>query len=53
MAENPTEIRQKNDERRIFLFICVFFAPIVSVALIGGYGFFIWLLQMIFGPPGT
>ena len=43
----------KRGERRVFLFIAVFLFPVLSVILVGGYGFFIWILQMIFGPPGA
>ena len=41
----------KTEERRVFLFLVVFLAPILSVVLVGGYGFAIWMLQIIFGPP--
>ncbi len=43
----------KRSERRVFLFITVFLFPILSVMIVGGYGFAIWMLQLIFGPPGT
>ena len=43
----------KRGERRVFLFITVFLFPALSVILVGGYGLFIWILQMIFGPPGS
>ncbi|MGI9483610.1 MAG: periplasmic nitrate reductase, NapE protein [Hyphomicrobiales bacterium] len=36
-----------------FLFLTVFLAPAVSIALVGGYGFAIWIYQLIAGPPGT
>ncbi|HBI07822.1 MAG TPA: nitrate reductase [Erwinia persicina] len=26
--------------------------PLLSVALVGTYGFAVWFLQMLFGPPG-
>lgn len=42
----------KRGERRVFLFVAVFLFPVLSVILVGGYGFLIWILQMIFGPPG-
>jgi len=38
---------------RAFLFLTVFLAPAVSVALVGGLGFAIWIYQMIAGPPGA
>jgi nitrate reductase NapE len=43
----------KRGERRVFLFITVFLFPALSIVLVGGYGLFIWLLQMFFGPPGS
>ncbi|MGI9289719.1 MAG: periplasmic nitrate reductase, NapE protein [Gammaproteobacteria bacterium] len=43
----------RRGERRVFLFICVFLFPALSVILVGGYGFAIWIMQMIFGPPSA
>ncbi len=48
-APGPT----KRSERRVFLFITVFLFPALSVLLAGGYGLIIWILQMVFGPPGS
>ncbi|MFV8781030.1 periplasmic nitrate reductase, NapE protein [Microbulbifer sp. SA54] len=42
----------KRREGRLVLFILVFLFPLLAVAIVGGYGFFIWIMQMIFGPPG-
>ncbi|HAJ88850.1 MAG TPA: periplasmic nitrate reductase, NapE protein, partial [Pseudomonas sp.] len=42
----------KRDETRLFVFLIVFLFPILSVALVSGYGFIVWIVQMIFGPPG-
>jgi len=43
--------RQKKRERRGFIFITIFLFPALSIILVGGYGFAIWILQVIFGPP--
>ena len=43
----------KRGERRVFLFIAVILFPALSVILAGGYVLLIWILQMIFGPPGA
>ncbi len=43
----------KRGERRVFLFITVFLFPALSIVLVGGYGLAIWLLQLLFGPPGA
>jgi len=53
-AERVTSAaRQKKRERRGFIFITVFLFPALSIVLVGGYGFAIWILQMIFGPPAA
>lgn len=38
----------------LFTFILATFVliPGASVAFVGAYGFVIWIMQMIFGPPG-
>jgi periplasmic nitrate reductase NapE len=36
-------------ELRAFLFLTVVTAPILSVAVVGGYGFFIWMYQLMTG----
>lgn len=35
-----------------FLFLTVFLAPLLAVAVVGGFGFLIWIFQMLAGPPG-
>ncbi len=42
----------KAKETRLFLFLVIFLFPILSVAVVGSYGFVIWLLQILTGPPG-
>lgn len=42
---------RKSEERRAFLILAVVFAPALAVAIVGGWGFFVWILQMIYGPP--
>lgn len=43
----------KSTERNAFLFITVILFPLLSIILVGGLGFSIWVYQMIFGPPGA
>lgn len=52
IGSDDDHVLTKRGERRVFIFICVFLFPALSVILVGGYGFAIWLFQMIFGPPG-
>jgi nitrate reductase NapE len=42
----------KAKETRLFMFLVVFLFPILSVAIVGGYGFIVWILQIFTGPPG-
>jgi len=39
-------------ELTVFLFLTVVLAPVLAVAAVGGYGFVVWMLQMMYGPPG-
>ena len=36
----------------VFAIIAAFIWPVVTVGAVGGYGFLVWMSQMILGPPG-
>lgn len=42
---------QKNKELHAFLFLTAVLAPLMAVAIVGGYGLLIWLYQLFMGPP--
>jgi periplasmic nitrate reductase NapE len=42
---------EKTRERRTFLFLTVLLAPTLAIAVVGAYGFVIWVYQMFVGPP--
>lgn len=42
----------KTKEWRLFIFIIVLLFPILSVAVVGGYGFVFWMYQLLMGPRG-
>lgn len=44
-------VATKSDEWRTFLLLAVVLAPALAVAIVGSYGFAIWMLQLIVGPP--
>jgi len=44
---------RRRSEVLTFLFLTVFLAPILAVAIVGGYGFAIWIYQILTGPPGS
>lgn len=43
----------KAQELRAFLFLTVVTAPLMAVAGVGGYGFIIWMMQMMTGSLPT
>ena len=45
----PPSTRQ--EEWRSFLFFTVVMAPLLAVIIVGGYGFIVWMYQLIAGPP--
>ena len=40
--------------RELLTFLVLAFGiwPIVAVGVVGGYGFLVWMWQIVFGPPG-
>ena len=41
------------EELRTFLFLTVVTAPVLAVAIVGGYGFLVWMYQLFTGDlPG-
>jgi len=42
---------QKNKELKVFLFLTVVMAPLLSIVVVGGYGFLVWMYQLLVGPP--
>ena len=51
MDNNVTPEQQQKRELNTFLFLTIFLAPILAVAIVGSYGFIVWISQMVFGPP--
>ena len=43
----------KGQELRSFLFLSVVMAPILAGIVVAGYGFVVWMVQIIAGPPGA
>ncbi|WP_019645417.1 periplasmic nitrate reductase, NapE protein [Novispirillum itersonii] len=42
----------KRIESLKFFVLAFVLLPVLSVAVVGAYGFSVWFLQMIYGPPG-
>jgi len=47
-AEDP---QRKKEELRSFLFLTAVMVPVLSVVIVAGYGFVVWMSQLISGPP--
>jgi nitrate reductase NapE len=47
--ENAPSTRR--EELRSFLFFTVVMAPVLAVLVVGGYGFIVWMYQLLAGPP--
>lgn len=52
--DQPPEPFAKARRREMLTFLILAFGiwPIVAVGVVGGYGFLVWMSQLIFGPPG-
>lgn len=40
-------------ELRAFLALSVVLAPVLAFGLVAGYGFLVWMFQIVAGPPGA
>ncbi|AWC23190.1 periplasmic nitrate reductase, NapE protein [Aminobacter sp. P9b] len=45
-------VSTRRKELLAFLVLAFGIWPIVAVGVVGGYGFMVWMWQIIFGPPG-
>lgn len=44
--------QRHTEEFRTLLFLTLIMAPVLSVMIVGGYGFVVWIYQTFTGPPG-
>jgi nitrate reductase NapE len=51
MVEENVAHNRKRGELCGFFFLTVIFAPALAVAIVGGFGFLIWMYQLVQGPP--
>lgn len=52
-ASDPSMVaRTRRQEIIAFLVLAVLIWPILAVGVVGGYGFVVWMYQVLFGPPG-
>ena len=41
----------KAEVRRAFVLVAIVLFPVLSVMVVGGYGFLVWMYQIFNGPP--
>ena len=41
----------RTEELRSVLFFTIVMAPVLAVVVVGGYGFLVWMYQLVAGPP--
>lgn len=44
---------RRTEELRSFLFLSIVMAPVLAVVIVAGYGFLVWMYQLLAGPPGS
>ena len=42
----------RREELVTFLTLAVVIWPAIAVGVVGGYGFLVWMFQLVYGPPG-
>ena len=50
---NPEPPSTRQEELRSFLFFTIVMAPVLAVVIVASYGFFVWMTQLLFGPPAS
>lgn len=50
-ATEPPSPAVRRRERTVFLFLAIVLMPVLAVAIVGGYGFAVWMYQLLAGPP--
>lgn len=42
----------RGEELIVFGIIAAVIWPVLAVGIVGGYGFLVWMTQLVLGPPG-
>ena len=51
-VETSNDSYTKAQELRSFLFLSVVMAPVLAGIIVAGWGFLVWMYQLVAGPPG-
>ena len=50
--DTEEKAREKKRELLVFLFLAGVLFPILAFLVVAGYGFGVWMFQLLTGPPG-
>jgi nitrate reductase NapE len=50
-SDHLEDPQRKKEELRSFLFLTAVMVPAFTVIVVAGYGFIVWMSQLIGGPP--
>jgi len=50
-GNSPAPASSKRDEFSAFLMLTAVVIPVLAVVIVGGYGFLVWMSQLVLGPP--
>ena len=50
--EQAEALPSRREELFMFALLAILIWPFIAVAVVGGYGFLVWMWQLVFGPPG-
>lgn len=53
MEEEASAPSTRQEEWRSFLFLAVVMAPVLAIIVVGGYGFLVWMFQLLTGKLPT
>jgi periplasmic nitrate reductase NapE len=50
--DRAAPLNTRRQELFAFLVLAVLIWPVIAVGVVGGYGFSVWMYQIVVGPPG-
>jgi nitrate reductase NapE len=45
-------LQGRRGEQLVFALLAIVLWPIIAIGVVGGYGFVVWMYQLLAGPPG-
>ncbi|CDM62717.1 MULTISPECIES: periplasmic nitrate reductase, NapE protein [Rhizobium] len=52
VPSNDVPRSRRRLELLLFLILAFGIWPLVAIGVVGGYGFLVWMFQVVYGPPG-